>query len=34
MPVVVEPDGKVKCAVAFNAGQIPSFDNASYSLTD
>jgi hypothetical protein len=33
MPVVVEPDGKVKCAVAFNAGQIPSFDNASYSLT-
>jgi hypothetical protein len=34
MPVVVEPDGKVKCAVAFNAGQIPSFDHASYSLTD
>lgn len=34
MPVVVEPDGKVKCAVAFNAGQIPSFDGASYSLTN
>gem|GEM_PF-4599455 len=34
MPVVVEPDGKVKCVVKFNAGQIPSFDSVSYSLTD
>ncbi len=34
MVAVIEPDGKVKSAGAFTAGQIPAFDHASYSLTN